>query len=61
MGVLVPIRAVVMALVGWVGHYHVGDLTWAPRIIIMMIMVVAVSGRVGSVSNTQVTIQKVDV
>ena len=60
MGVLVPIRAMVMALVGWVGHYHVGDLTWAPRRI-MMIMVVAVSGQVGSVSNTQVTIQKVDV
>ena len=56
MGVLVPIRAMVMALVGRVGHHHVGDLTWAPRIIIMMIM-----GRVGSVTNTQVTIQKVDV
>ena len=42
MGVLVPIRTLVMALVGWIGHHHVGDLTWAPRIIIMMIMVVAV-------------------
>ena len=56
MGVLVPIRTLVMALVGRVGHHHVGDLTWAPRIIIMMIM-----GRVGSVTNTQVTIQKVGV
>ena len=33
MGVLVPIRALVMALVGWVGHHHVGDLTWTPRVI----------------------------
>ena len=56
MGVLVPIRPLVMALVGWIGHYHVGDLTWAPRIIMMMIMVVAVLGRAGSVTNTQVTI-----
>ena len=47
MGVLVPIRALVMALVGWVGHHHVGDLTWAPRRIILII-VVAVLGRVES-------------
>ena len=60
MGVLVPIRAMVMAVVGRVGHHHVGDLTWAPRIM-MMIMAVAVLGRVGSVTNTQVTIEKVDV
>ena len=60
MGVLVPIRTLVMALVGRVGHHHVGDLTWAPRII-MMIMAVALLGGVGSVTNTQVTIQKVDV
>ena len=56
MGVLVPIRTLVMALVGRVGHHHVGDLTWAHddnggRCL----------GRVGSVTNTQVTIQKVDV
>ena len=57
MGVLVPIRTLVMALVGRVGHHHVGDLTWAPRIIMMMIIVVAVLlGRVGSVTNIQVTI-----
>ena len=55
MGVLVPIRTLVMALVGRVGHHHVGDLTWAPRII-MMIMVVTVLDRVRSVTNTQVTI-----
>ena len=49
MGVLVPIRT----MVGWVGHYHVGDLTWAPRIIMMIIIVVALLlGRVGSVTNT---------
>ena len=54
MGVLVPIRTLVMALVGWLGHHHVGDLTWAPRII-KMIMVVTVLGGVGSVTNTQVT------
>ena len=52
MGVLVPIRALVMAVVGRVGHHHLGHLTWAPRIM----MVVAVLGRVGSVTNTQVTI-----
>ena len=53
MGVLVPIRALVMALVGRVGHHHVGDLTWAPRIIMMIIIVVALLlGRVGSVTNT---------
>ena len=56
MGVLVPIRTLVMAVVGRVGHHHhVGDLTWAPRIRMAM-MVVAVLGRVGSVTNTQVTI-----
>ena len=55
MGVLVPIRALVMAVVGPVGHHHLGHLTWAPRIM-MVIMMFAVLGRVGSVTNTQVTI-----